>query len=320
MLNFIANRLIYLIPVLFIMSVIVFSFMHLIPGDPVDSILGVDATPEERMVLRTELGLDKNIFFQYLNWAKKLLTGDFGYSISMKRPVLEAIFEKFPATFILALVSTLIAVSIALFIGCLAASKRGSLTDFVSLVLALFWVSIPSFWLGILLILAFSLYIPLFPSIGYANIFNNFTDGIRHLVLPSLTLGAICSGAVTRMTRSEMIQQLNQDYITTAWAKGLPRRKVIYKHALKNAVIPVVTFTGMQLGQLLGGTVVVEQIFAWPGVGRLLIEAIYARDYPIVQGCVLLLSFIFVFVNLLVDISYTFLNPQIRLGNTGKSN
>jgi ABC-type dipeptide/oligopeptide/nickel transport system permease component len=181
--------------------------------------------------------------------------------------------------------------------------------------LALLWISIPWFWLGILLILLFSIQFPILPSLGYANIFTDFTNGLRHLILPALTLGGILAGAFTRMTRSEMIEQLNQDYITTAWAKGLPKRVIIYKHALKNAMIPVITFVGLQLGSLLGGAVVVEKIFAWPGVGRLVVESIFARDYPMVQGIVMFLSLIFVFINLLVDISYTFLDPRIRAGD-----
>jgi len=298
------------------MSVVVFSFMHLIPGDPVDYILGIDATDEQREALRSELGLDKSIFVQYVNWAVRLLEGDFGKSVVSKKPVLLIILEKFPISIMLALASTSISVFVGLFIGTVAASHRGSFIDFFSLILALIWVCIPSFWLGILLILAFSLYFPIFPSMGYANIFANFTEGLRHLALPAFTLGTVMSGAAVRMVRSEMIEQLNKDYIITAWAKGLPRRVILYKHALKNALIPVVTLLGIQLGSLLGGMVVVEQIFAWPGLGRLVIQSIFARDYPMVQGIVLFFSLTFVFVNLLVDISYTFLNPQIRLGDS----
>lgn len=317
MLRYIVNRLIYLVPVLFFMSVVVFSFMHLIPGDPVNIMLGLETTPEAREALRAELGLDKNIVVQYVSWAGKLLTGDFGKSIVSQRPVLQTILEKFPATILLGFTATLVAVSIALVWGTIAASNRGSMTDFCALILALLWVSIPNFWLGIIMILIFSLYFPILPSMGYESILSNVAGALQHLVLPALTLGAIMAGAVTRMVRSEMIEQLNQDYITTAWAKGLPHGKIVYKHAMKNAMIPVVTFVGMELAEVLGGTIVVEKIFAWPGVGRLVIESVYARDYPMVQGIVLFLSLIFVVVNLLVDISYTFLNPQIRLGTRG---
>jgi ABC-type dipeptide/oligopeptide/nickel transport system permease component len=276
--------------------------------------LGFESNPEARAALRKELGMDRNILVQYLSWGGKLLKGDFGKSIVSHKSVLSTILEKFPATILLAFAATLISLWIAVIVGTIAGSRRGSLTDLLVLVLALLWVSIPSFWLGILLIICFSLHLPIFPSMGYANLFTEFLKGLHHLILPAFTLGATMAGAVTRMTRSEMIEQLSKDYVTTAWAKGLSRKKVIYKHALKNALIPVVTFTGLQLGTLLGGTVVVEEIFAWPGLGRLVIQSIHARDYPMVQGIVLFIAGIFVLINLLMDISYGFLNPQIRLG------
>lgn len=313
MLRYIINRIIYLIPVLFFMSVIVFLFIHLIPGDPVDYILGLDSTPEAREALREELGLDRNILVQYVSWAGKIIVGDFGNSVVSNRPVLESILEKLPATILLTLAATLISLVIAIFAGVFAAVNKGTWKDMGVLIFSLFWVSIPSFWLGIMLILLFSLQFPIFPAIGYESMFVDFGKSMHHLVLPAVTLGAVFAGGTTRMTRSEMIEQLSRDYITTAWAKGLSKREVVYRHALRNSLITVVTFTGLQLGTLLGGAVVVEQIFAWPGLGRLVIQSIFARDYPMVQGIVLFLSFIFVFVNLLVDISYTFLNPQIRL-------
>ncbi|HYQ61076.1 MAG TPA: ABC transporter permease [Desulfatiglandales bacterium] len=317
MLRYILNRLVYLIPVVFFMSLVVFSFIHLIPGDPVDSMLGFEATDQARTALRQELGLDRNILVQYGSWAGKLLTGDFGKSIVSRKPVLSLILEKFPATLVLAIAATAVAVFLGLLFGTFAASRRNSIMDLAALTLALFWVSIPSFWLGILLILIFSLTFPVFPSMGYGSILKDFLTGLYYLTLPALTLGAVEAGALTRMTRAEMIEQLGKDYVITAMAKGLPRRVVLYKHALRNSLIPVVTFIGLQLGTLLGGTVVVEQIFAWPGVGRLVIEAIFARDYPMVQGIVLFYAVIFIVVNLLVDISYTFLNPQIRLSRRG---
>jgi ABC-type dipeptide/oligopeptide/nickel transport system permease component len=307
--------MVYLIPVLFFVSVVVFSFMHLIPGDPVDYMLGFESTPETRAALRSELGLDKNIVIQYLSWSGKLLKGDFSKSVVSRKPVLSTILEKLPASILLSIAATLISVWIALFAGTIAGSRRGSPIDFLVLILALLWVSIPSFWLGILLIMIFSLVFPIFPSIGYVNLFTDFVRSLHHLILPAFTLGATMAGAVTRMTRSEIIEQLSKDFVTTAWAKGLSRRVVIYKHVLKNALVPVVTFTGLQLGTLLGGTVVVEEIFAWPGIGRLVVQSIHARDYPMVQGIVLFIAVIFILVNLFVDISYAFLNPQIRLGS-----
>ena len=314
MIKYITGRIVYLIPVLFFMSVVVFLFIHLIPGDPVDYILGLEATAETRAQLRTELGLDRNIVVQYVSWAGKIMVGDFGRSVLTGEPVMATILEKFPATILLAVAATAISLIIAIFTGTVAAANKGTWKDMGALILSLLWVSIPSFWLGIMLVLIFSLHWPLFPAIGYANIFTDFWKSLHYLTLPALTLGAVLAGGITRMTRSEMVEQLSRDYITTAWAKGLSRREVIYKHALRNSLITVVTFTGLQLGTLLGGTVVVEQIFAWPGLGQLVVQAILSRDYPVVQGVVLIMAFTFVFVNLLVDISYTFLNPQIRLG------
>jgi ABC-type dipeptide/oligopeptide/nickel transport system permease component len=295
------------------MSVVVFLFIHLIPGDPVDYILGIEATEESRAVLKAELGLDKNIVVQYFSWAGRIVVGDFGESVLTDEPVLTTILEKFPATILLAVAATLVSVIIAIIAGTTAAANRGTWKDVGILTLSMIWVSIPSFWLGIMLILIFSVTWPLFPAIGYANIFTDFWKSLHYLTLPAVTLGAVLAGGITRMTRSEMIDQLGKDYVITAWAKGLSRTEVIYKHALRNSLMTVVTFTGMQLGTLLGGTVVVEQIFAWPGLGQLIVQAIFARDYPVVQGVVLIMAFSFVFVNLLVDISYTFLNPRIRL-------
>lgn len=314
MIGYISNRIVYLIPVLFFMSMVVFLFTHLIPGDPVDYILGLESTPEARAALRTEMGLDRNIVIQYLSWAGKIVTGDFGKSVVSSRPVLSSILEKFPATMLLAFAATLISVVIAIFSGTYAAVNKGTWKDMGVLLLSLIWVSIPSFWLGIMLILLFSLQFPIFPAIGYESMFVDFGKSMHHLFLPAVTLGAVLAGAITRMTRSEMIEQMSKDYVITAWAKGLSKGQIVFKHALRNSLLTVVTFTGLQLGTLLGGTVVVEQIFAWPGLGRLVIQSIFARDYPMVQGIVLFMSFMFVFINLLVDISYTFLNPQIRLG------
>lgn len=314
MLRYIAHRLITLAPVLFFMSVVVFLFIHLIPGDPVDYIMGLEATDSAREALRREMGLDKNIVIQYLNWAGKIVRGDFGKSIVNHQPVLQSILRKFPATILLAFAATLVSMLIAILAGTLAAANKGTFKDMGVLLLSLLWVSIPSFWLGIMLILLFALNWPVFPAIGYVSPLVDPVRSFHHLCLPALTLGATMAGAITRMTRSEMIEQLGKDYITTAWAKGLSRPVIIYRHALRNSLISVVTFAGLQLGTLLGGTVVVESIFAWPGLGQLVIQSIFARDYPMVQGIVLFLAFTFVFVNLLVDLSYTFLNPQIRLG------
>lgn len=314
MLRYILHRLISLLPVLFVMSIITFSFLHLLPGDPVDLMLGETATGEQRHTLFAELGLDRPLYIQYLTWMKNILTGNFGNSVITHKPVLDTILEKLPASLLLASTASFLALLMALVLGTFAAAHRGTLRDIVVLIVSLLGVSVPIFWLGIILVLFFSVQLPLFPSIGYVDISNNFFKGLHHLVLPSITLAANMAGAVMRLTRTEMIEQLGKDYVTTAWAKGLPRRSILYKHALKNALIPVVTLTGLQLGYQIGGALVVETIFGWPGVGSLLMYSILARDYIMAQGIILFLAFAFTLVNLLVDISYTFLNPQIGLG------
>jgi ABC-type dipeptide/oligopeptide/nickel transport system permease component len=315
MLKYILNRIIYLIPVLFIMSVVVFSFIHLIPGDPIDAILGLNASEEARAEVRKSLGLDRNIVVQYLSWITGVVSGDFGESIVTKEPVLKLILEKLPATLLLAVASILVSVFIAIFAGTIAAVNKGTWTDMGILILALAGISVPVFWIGILAVLIFAVAWPIFPAIGYVSPLVDPLAAIRHLTLPAVCMGAALAGAIARMTRSEMIEQLGKDYIVTARAKGLSPREVTYRHALRNSLITVVTFTGLEFGTLLGGAIIVETIFAWPGLGRTVIQAIFSRDYPMVQGIVLFLAFFFVFVNLLVDVSYTFLNPQIRLDN-----
>jgi peptide/nickel transport system permease protein len=315
MLRYILNRIIYLLPVLFIMSLVVFSFIHLIPGDPVDAILGLNASDEARAAVRKSLGLDRNIAVQYMSWIGGVVSGDFGESVTTGEPVLKLILEKLPATLLLAFASILVSVFIAVFAGTIAAVNKGNWTDMSVLVLALAGISVPVFWIAILAVLAFSVTWPIFPSIGYVSPLEDPMAALRHLTLPALCMGTALAGAIARMTRSEMIEQLGKDYIITARAKGLSPREVTYRHALRNSLITVVTFTGLELGTLLGGAIIVETIFAWPGLGFTAIQAIFSRDYPMVQGIVLFLAFFFVFVNLLVDISYTFLNPQIRLDN-----
>lgn len=312
MLSYIINRILYLIPVLFIMSIVVFLFIHLIPGDPVDHILGFDATDEARTALRAELKLDRSIPVQYFSWAGNILKGDFGRSAVNNKPVLKVIIDKIPATMILAFGAIIIALIIAIPAGIAAAASKGTWKDMSVLTLALVWVSIPTFWLGVMLVLFFSLKLGWFPAIGYVSFLQDVPEAIRHLALPSLTLGAVTAGALTRMTRSEMIEQLSKDYVVTARAKGLSQPAVLYRHALRNSLITVVTFTGMELGTLIGGTVVTETIFAWPGIGQLIVQSIFSRDYPMIQGTVLFISVVFVMINLLVDISYTYLNPQIN--------
>jgi peptide/nickel transport system permease protein len=317
MISYIVQRLVSLIPVLFCMSIIVFAFLHLVPGDPVNAILGNEADPVARAALRQKLGLDQPLIVQYFRWLWHVLQGDFGRSIRAQQEVRNMILEKLPATLLLTLASACVAILISLPAGIIAAANRNTLLDFFSMVFALLGLSIPSFWLGIMLILIFALSLGWFPTIGYVSFFSNPWEALRHLVLPALTLGAGMAGSLTRMVRAEMLEQLGQDYVRTARAKGVWEQAVLYKHTLKNSLIPALTVIGLQCGTLLGGAVITEQIFAWPGVGQLAIHAIYGRDYPVVQGVVLVLAGLFVLVNLCIDLLYTVLDPRIRLAGKG---
>lgn len=313
MLLFIIKRLLYLIPVLILVTILVFSLIHLIPGDPVQMMLGKRASAEQIESVRARLNLDKPIIIQYYLWLKNVLKGNFGESIRTNKPVLELISSKLGPTLLLAFTSLIISVFFSIMIGALAAAKRNTIIDFGAMFIAVLGISVPAFWLGIMMILIFSLYLRIFPSMGYVSFLGNPIEALRHLILPAVTLGFGLAGYTTRMTRSQMLEVLNQDYIRTARAKGLLESVVIYKHALRNALIPVVTAVGIQLGFLMGGEILIEDIFAWPGIGRLILTSINNRDYPTVQGAVLVITVFFVVLNIIVDILYTFLNPKIKL-------
>ncbi len=313
--KYILNRIIALIPVLLLVSIAVFSLIHLIPGDPIDFIFAEEelSDPEVRAMFEKALGLDKPLLTQYVNWMGKILRGDFGQSIHYDRANLALILERFPATILLTIVASIVSVLIAIPAGVVAAIKRNTPSDYTAMVLALLGISIPNFWLGILLILTFSLYFPVLPSSGYAASFADPLGTLKYLLLPSITLGTGMAAIVARMTRSEMLEEISKEYVRTARAKGLPERLVIFKHTLKNALVPTITVVGLQFGRLLGGTIIVETIFAWPGVGSLVVDAIYSRDYPLVQALVLAFAVIFVSVNFFVDILYKYVNPRITL-------
>jgi peptide/nickel transport system permease protein len=285
----------------------------MIPGDPVTVLLGEGSYDQEVYdLLQKELGLDYPIWIQYFYWIQRVVVGDIGKSIISGKPVINAIGERFPATVYLSFFSILFGLLIAIPAGTIAAVRQNTKVDYSAMGFALVGVSIPAFWQGIMLILVFALYLGWLPSMGYASPFENLGLFFTHLALPMLTLGSHLAASVTRFTRSEMLEQLRQDYVRTATAKGLPRWAVIYKHTLKNSLIPTVTVVGLQIGRLIGGATVIETIFAWPGVARLVVEAIYARDYPIVQGAVLILAAGYVLINLIVDIVYKWLDPRIR--------
>ncbi|MFB0518855.1 MAG: nickel ABC transporter permease [Acidobacteriota bacterium] len=302
--GYIQRRLLLLVPVVWGVVTVVFSFIHLVPGDPVLAMVGENAQPADIARLRQQLGLNDPLHVQYLRYLAKLVRGDLGVSLHTGKPVLKTIIQRYPATIELALASLLLALIISIPLGVLSATKRNSPMDHFSMVLALLGISMPNFWLGPLLIILFSIKLNLLPVSG--------SGGLSHLILPAITLGTAMTALLTRMVRASMLEVMGEDYIRTARAKGLPERVVIYKHALKNALIPVVTIVGLQFGTLLTGAIITETIFAWPGLGRLTIQSISRRDYPLVQGCILMISLTYILVNLATDLLYTVLDPRIR--------
>jgi len=302
MLRYLLKRLWHTVFVVIGISLISFFFIHL-SGDPVMLMLPADASHQEIETLREQLGFNDPLYEQYGRFAARAVRGDFGNSLYYKIPAMQLIVERLPASLELATAAMLIALVVAVPIGIVSAVRRGSLLDMGSMLGALFGLSMPHFWLGIMLILLFSVQLGWLPTSG--------RGGLAHLVMPSLALGLSLMAMFARLTRSVMLEVLNLDYIRTARSKGLKERFVIGKHAFKNALIPIVTVAGMQFGFLLGGTVILETVFAWPGVGRLVVQAIFNRDYPLVQSIVLVLSLIFVAVNFLVDMLYMYLDPQI---------
>jgi len=305
--TWIARRLLAVVPVLFGVTLAVFSMLFLVPGDPVKMMLAEFVTsPEQVAQMRAQLHLDEPIPVQYGRFVGNALRGDLGTSIRSRRPVVTEIAENAASTAQLAVASMLIAVALGVPLGLLAAIMRNSWLDVASMAVALLGVSMPSFWLGLLLIFIFSLQIGWFPATGGGD--------LLHLVLPSATLGAIASAIIARLTRSSMLEVLGQDYVRTARAKGLAWWGVVVRHALKNALIPVVTIFGLQFGNLLAGAVIVETVFSRPGLGRLIVGGILAKDFPLVQGTVLFVATGYVLINVLVDIAYAFVDPRIRFG------
>ena len=301
--SYLLRRLWQSLLVLFGVSVVVFLILHL-TGDPAALLLPPDATAEDIARFRTAMGFDDPVAVQYVRFLKGAVRGDFGQSIRHGEPAMGLVVERLPATFELAGAGLLIAFTLAIPAGIISAVRRNTTVDYLSTVVALLGQAMPTFWLGIMLILVFSVRLNWLPSSG--------RGGLEHLILPAITLGLFTTARITRLTRSGMLEVLGQDYIRTARAKGVGEPPVVWKHALKNASIPIVTIVGIELGTLLGGSVITETIFAWPGVGRLSVQAIFNRDYPVVQSAVFLLASTFVIVNFLVDVIYTYLDPRIR--------
>jgi peptide/nickel transport system permease protein len=312
MLAYILKRLLAMVPVLLLVSMVIFFLIHLTPGDPVDVMLGEEATVEARDALRRELGLDRPLPLQYALWLGRVVQGDLGRSIRSNQPVSEAILQRLPITLELSALAMLISLTIALPAGIIAAVRRNSNADVASTVFSLLGVSMPNFLLAVLLIFLLSLQLRLLPPLGYVSPTEDLGANLKGMIMPALTLGTALAAVVARLTRSSLLEVLNQDYVRTAWAKGLRERVVIQRHVMKNSLIPVVTVVGLQLGNLLGSAIVTETIFALPGVGRLVIDSIFQRDFPLVQGVVLYLALMFLLINLVVDLMYAYLDPRIR--------
>jgi peptide/nickel transport system permease protein len=309
---YILNRLLTLIPTLLIVATVGFLLIHLAPGDPVALMLGEEADLRDVELLRRELGLDQPILVQLVRWFGRLFRGDLGYSLFLHRPVLTAIIERLECTLLLTFYSLVISVGLGVIMGIVAAVKHNTIIDQSMMVVSLLGLSMPSFWLGLMLIWLLALGLRWFPSSGYIPLAEGVIANMRSLFLPSLTLGFIGAAPIARMIRSSMLEVLNLDYIRTARAKGLKEGSVILTHAFRNALIPTVTMVGMTVGGLLAGAIIVETVFALPGVGRLVISSIARRDFPAIQGVLIFTASIFVVVNLIVDVLYVYLDPRVK--------
>jgi peptide/nickel transport system permease protein len=304
MLRYILHRILMLVPVLFGVTLISFSLLHLVPGDPAEILGGQEASAEDIARIRKEYGLDRPLFVQYVRFVASATRGDLGISIQSRHPVNELLFQRLAFTLQLSLFSILVASAIGLLAGIVSSTRQYSIFDNASMLGALFGISMPIFWLGLLLILVFAVKLHWLPSGG--------TGGLRYLILPAIALGSASAAVIARMTRASMLEVTRQDYIRTARATGYREGVVIFRHALKNAMIPVLTVFGLEFGTMLGGAVLTETVFALPGIGRLLVEGIFMRDYPVVQGAMMAVATTFVLVNLLTDVAYAFFDPRIR--------
>lgn len=328
------ERLFQLVPVLLGVSLIVFIMMTLTPGDPVQIMIGDQAvTPEQEAAMRRDLGLDRPIVERFFVFLGNAVTGDFGTSFYHRRPVLDVIAERLPATIELSLVALIVALLTSIPLGVLAAIRKNSIFDRIATVGSLLGVSLPGFWFGILLLMLFAVHLHILPvsgRIGYSaeiepithlllidtllrGRFDAFLDALSHIILPAITLGLPMTAILMRVTRTSMLEVMRQDYVTFAEAKGLSRRRVIFRHALKNALIPTVSVAAIETGSLLGGNMIVETVFGWPGLGRLVVESIFLRNYPLVQAAVLFYAVTYVLLNFVADILYTVLNPRVKL-------
>ncbi len=305
MFQYIIKRLFAAIPVLLAVSTIVFLLIHAIPGDPVDLILGEQALSADRTQLAHELHLDEPLIDQYGHFLAGLVSGNWGQSLFDKRSVLSHIHDRYAATLLLAVCAMCVAIAVAIPAGIFAAVRRGSIWDQITMFVALWGISVPNFWLGPVLILIFAVYLGWLPISG--------RESLASLILPSITLGAALAAMLSRLTRASMIEEIKREYVVAARAKGLSERRVIFKHALRNALNPVITIIGLQVGSLLAGTIITEKVFNWPGIGSLLLDSISRRDYPLVQGCILVIAFAYVLVNTATDCLYRAVDPRVKL-------
>ena len=305
-------RLVALVPMLLALSVASFALVHVIPGDPALVMMGGEGTTQAVEELRRQLGLDRPLHVRYLEWLGRIAQGDLGQSLYNRTQVSEELLWRMPTTFTLVTLALLLAIAIGIPAGLLSAAFRNSWIDHAARLLTLVSLSLPSFWLGLMLIILFSLWLDLFPIVGYEPITRGIGKAIPYLILPSLALGTHLAAILTRLTRSSMLEVLSQDYVRTARAKGLRDRVVLMRHALRNALIPLVTVLGINMGILLGGTAVVETVFVLPGVGQLVVRSLYNRDLPVIQGLILYVAVVYVVINLVVDVLYTYLDPRLR--------
>ncbi|MCI0474648.1 MAG: ABC transporter permease [Anaerolineales bacterium] len=314
--KYLLGRFIATLPVLFGVSLFTFMLVRLVPGDPIQIMLGPDVLGNAREEITRLYGLDRPWPVQYAEWLGNVVRGDLGMSLRTGMPITESIWQRLPATLELTLLAIIIGLVIGMPLAIFAAQNRGRLVDGLVSAFVLIGISMPGFWLATLLVLLFSLYLGWLPPIGYISPLENPAENLRRMILPAISLGVAFGATTMRFTRSSLLEVFNQEYVRTARAKGLNERLVVYRHALKNALIPVVTVTGIQIGRLLGGTVIIEQIFALPGIGRYVFDAISMRDYPVIQGTVMFFTIVFVVINLTVDLLYGVIDPRIKFAGS----
>lgn len=313
MIGYILRRILQLLPVLFLASIGIWAMLYAVPGGPIGIILGENASPEQIAALRAELGLDRPVVIQYLDWLASVFRGDLGLSIHSREPVLALILHRLPATLQLAFAATIVAMLLGVPVAIISAMKPGSWLDRVLSGWSALALGVPTFWLGILLILLFAVNLRLLPSASvYAPLWSDPITALKSLILPALTLGVYVSGVLARFLRASLVSEMNMDYVRTARSKGLPERQIMRAHIIRNALLPFITIVGLQMATFIGGAVVTEAVFTYPGLGRLLIQAINTRDYPLIQGCIVVILVIYVLINLTVDVIYAYVDPRIE--------